>query len=350
MHEFMHLAEPRRPDWAVNASACIKRWFSASLPRRLQPTMVGNGRAHLDTDLACVQARSALAEPDFGSDMNVQRIAAFSNGSNGGNPAGVVVCDALPDAAAMQAVAAEVGYSETAFAAPAEDCWRVRYFAPEVEVDFCGHATIALGAALALRLGDGTFPLQLNNVRITVEGHRAGTMLTAALQSPPTRSHQASNELIAEALALFGLPVEALDPRIPPAIAHAGADHLILALRSRALLGAMRYDLDAGRRLALRDGIGTFCLIHAETPQRFHARNPFPIGGVYEDPATGAAAAALAGYLRDLHWPHEGTIEIIQGEDMGMPSRLWAEIMHEPGSSIRVSGAARLMQLATATT
>lgn len=53
--------------------------------------------------------------------MDVQRIAAFSNGSNGGNPAGVVLCDALPAAAAMQAVAAEVGYSETVFAAPAED-------------------------------------------------------------------------------------------------------------------------------------------------------------------------------------------------------------------------------------
>jgi PhzF family phenazine biosynthesis protein len=281
--------------------------------------------------------------------MDVQRIAAFSNGSNGGNPAGVVLCDALPDAAAMQAVAAEVGYSETVFAAPAEDWWRVRYFAPEVEVDFCGHATIALGAALALRQGDGVFPLQLNNVRITVEGRRSGTTLTAALQSPPTRSHPASDELIAEVLALFGLPVGVLDPRIPPAIAHAGADHLILALRSRALLGAMRYDLDTGRRLALRDGIGTFSLIHAETPQRFHARNPFPIGGVYEDPATGAAAAALGAYLRDLYWPHEGTIEIIQGEDMGMPCRVLAEITHEPGTSIRVSGMARLMQPATAT-
>ena len=83
--------------------------------------------------------------------MDVQRIAAFSDGSSGGNPAGVVLCDILPDATAMQEVAAEVGYSETVFAAPMEDHWRVRYFAPEVEVDFCGHATIALGAALALR-------------------------------------------------------------------------------------------------------------------------------------------------------------------------------------------------------
>jgi PhzF family phenazine biosynthesis protein len=278
--------------------------------------------------------------------MEVQRIAAFADGPVGGNPAGVVLCDALPDAAAMQAVAAEVGYSETAFAAPARDGWRTRYFAPEVEVDFCGHATIALGAALALRQGDGIFPLELNNAGITVEGRSAGATLTAALQSPPTRGRPADSALIAKALTLFGLTAEALDARIPPAMAHAGADHLVLALRNRATLAAMRYDLDAGRALALREGIVTFSLIHADGPQRFHARNPFPAGGVYEDPATGAAAAALAGYLRDLGWPHGGGIEIIQGEDMGIRSRLRAELSDQPGSSIRVSGSARLIEAA----
>jgi PhzF family phenazine biosynthesis protein len=276
--------------------------------------------------------------------MNIQRIAAFSDGARGGNPAGVVVCDVMPTAADMQAVAASVGYSETAFAAPMPDGWRVRYFAPEVEVDFCGHATIALGAALALQQGDSTFPLQLNHARIIVEGRRDGPIFKAALKSPPTRSHRADATLVADALMLFGLPEEALDPRLPPAIAHAGADHLILAVRSRALLKGMRYSLEAGRTLAVRDSIGTFSLIYVETTDRFHARNPFPIGGVYEDPATGAAAAALAGYLRDLSWPYEGTIEIIQGEDMGVPSRLWAEIRGQPGDSVRVSGTARIMQ------
>ena len=64
---------------------------------------------------------------------------------------------------------------------------------------------------------------------------------------------------------------------------------------------------------------------------------------MYEDPATGAAAAALAGYLRDLGWPHGGAIDIVQGEDMGMKSLLRAEILPVAGESIRVSGTARLM-------
>lgn len=275
--------------------------------------------------------------------MNVQRVAAFSHGAVGGNPAGVVLCEALPPVHQMQAIAEQVGYSETVFAAPNEVGWRVRYFAPEIEVPFCGHATIALGAALALAHGDGTFALELNDARITVTGWRRNSELMAELQSPRTRSAQAPQELVEAALALFSYTSSDLEPRLPSAIIEAGARHLILALASRQKLAAMHYDLEQGRRLMTAAGIVTISLVHAETDVLFHARNPFAAGGVYEDPATGAAAAALAGYLRDLGWPHGGSIDILQGEDMGVPSRLRAEITSEPGASIRVSGAARQM-------
>jgi PhzF family phenazine biosynthesis protein len=276
--------------------------------------------------------------------MNVQRIAAFSDRELGGNPAGVVICSVLPDALVMQAVAAQVGYSETAFAAPIDEGWRVRYFAPETEVPFCGHATIALGAALALEHGDGVFALLLNHANITVEGRREGTMIVAALQSPPTRSEPAKPRLIADALALFSYSEDDLDQRIPPAIGDAGARHLVLALNSRQRLSAMNYDLAAGRTLMNEAGVVTIVLAYAEAPQLFHTRNPFASGGVYEDPATGAATAAFAGYLRDLNWPHGGAINIVQGEDMGMRSCLRAEIPPTLGATIRVSGTARLMQ------
>lgn len=276
--------------------------------------------------------------------MSLRRIAAFSDGHAGGNPAGVFVAAELPEAAEMQRIAADVGFSETAFAAPFEDGWRVRYFAPASEVPFCGHATIALGAALAMEHGDGVFALTLNQARITVEGHReAGGLLAAALQSPPTRSVAAPPELVARALALFGDVAGDLDPRLPPALIHGGADHLLIAVRDRETLRAMRYDLEEGRKLMTDAGLVTIALVFAENERHFHARNAFASGGVYEDPATGAAAAAFAGYLRDLHWPHGGSITLVQGEDMGQRSRLRAEIGPEPGSSIRVSGLARVM-------
>lgn len=275
--------------------------------------------------------------------MDVLKIAAFSDGDTGGNPAGVLIGDVLPDAVAMQRMAAEVGFSETAFAAPDGNGWRVRYFSPESEVPFCGHATIALGAALVRQFGDGVFPLTLNQASITVEGFRDGANVAAALQSPPTRSKPAPPELIAEALALFGYTSGDLDPAIPPALIHGGADHLVLVLRSREALAAMRYDLKTGQALMRREGLVTILLAYAETPRLFHTRNPFASGGVYEDPATGASTAAFAGYLRDIGWPHGGAIDIVQGEDMGMRSRLHADIPPTPGSSIRVSGTARMM-------
>ena len=306
---------------------------------------------------------------DLGS---VQRIAAFSDGAEGGNPAGVWIGAELPPEAEMQRIAHAVGFSETAFAAPlqssslasapsdqaapldaaagqgaGQSAYRVRYFSPEAEVPFCGHATIALGAALAAAHGDGVYALTLNDARITVEGRReerAGMpLVAAALQSPPTRSRPAPPEAIHRALALFGYRAEDLDPRIPPALAHGGADHLVLALRSRALLQAMRYDLDAGRAFMRELGIVTVVLAWAESDSLFHTRNPFAAGGVYEDPATGAGTAALAGYLRDIGWMRGGQIDVVQGEDMGMRSRLRAHFDATPGSSIRVSGTARSM-------
>ncbi len=275
--------------------------------------------------------------------MNVLKIAAFSDGDIGGNPAGVLISDKLPNDAEMQQIASTVGFSETAFASPGSTGWRVRYFSPVSEVPFCGHATIALGAALALRNGDGVFSLTLNQAEITVEGRRDGKVIAAALQSPPTRSALASPQLVAAALNLFGFTPDDLNPNLPPALAHGGADHLVLALNTREALTSMKYDLNTGRDFMIREGLVTILLAFAETPQLFHTRNPFASGGVYEDPATGAATAAFAGYLRDIGWPHGGVIDIVQGEDMGMRSRLRAEISPLPGSSIRVSGTARVM-------
>jgi len=276
--------------------------------------------------------------------MNVQHIAAFSDGPRGGNPAGVVLGGALPADDQMQQTATALGYSESVFAAPLPDGgWRVRYFSPAAEVPFCGHATIALGAALALAHGDGVFELAINHARITVEGRRDGALVQAALQSPPTRSTPADAALLAEALALFGYVAADLDPRLPPARMHAGADHLLLALKHRPALAAMRYDFEAGRALMQGAGLATVSLVHAEGAQRFHARNPFAGGGVYEDPATGAAAAALGGCLRDRGWPHGGAIDVTQGEDMGVVCRLHVDIPPVPGASVRVSGSARIM-------
>lgn len=273
--------------------------------------------------------------------MKIQHIAAFAEGAQGGTPIGVALCDLLPDTQTMQTTALEVGHSETVFAAPGANGWWVRYFSPAAEVDFSGHATIALGAALASSHGNGLFPLQLNRARLTVEGYCLDGALFAALQSPPVRSRKAGKELAASVRALFGLTADALDPAIPPTIAHAGSNHFYLALRDREALSALNYEAETCRALALREGLGMINLVHAEAPRRFRVRTPFPPTRIYETPTSGAAA--LAGYLRDLRWKHDGAIEVIHEGEAGATSHIVVEIPPERGASVRILGKARLL-------
>ncbi|MDJ0684688.1 MAG: PhzF family phenazine biosynthesis protein [Alphaproteobacteria bacterium] len=276
--------------------------------------------------------------------MEINRVAAFSDGESGGNPAGVAILQASPDPMDMQRIAAEIGYSETAFAWPSgssDGAWRVRYFSPESEVPFCGHATIALGAVLAKRFGPNAYRLELNAAAIQVEGATKNGALNATLSSPPTHSRAAEESERADALRLFGLTEADLDPRLPAARIHAGADHLMLALRDRESQRTMAYDLAKGREIMNRHGLITIMLVHIKGDQEFDVRNAFASGGVFEDPATGAAAAAFAGYLRDRSWPHGGAFRIIQGEDMGVRSIINVRLTDTPGASVEVSGTVR---------
>ena len=82
--------------------------------------------------------------------MEILRYAAFSGDPSGGNPAGIMLDATGLDDATMQGIAADIGYSETAFLTPTGPATaRVRYFAPIAEVPFCGHATIASAVARA---------------------------------------------------------------------------------------------------------------------------------------------------------------------------------------------------------
>ncbi|WP_425044865.1 PhzF family phenazine biosynthesis protein [Primorskyibacter sp. S87] len=279
---------------------------------------------------------------------NLRRIAAFSEGQQGGNPAGVLITETQPSEEVMQEIAAEIGYSETAFATQEGNRWRVRYFAPESEVDFCGHATVALGAALIDLHGPGNFDLRINAGDISVSGtlNRDGQK-EIQLVSPRTRTKPIDFAALNSALELFGLDTDDLDPDLLPVVANAGNDHLVLPLRSQDTLSKMHYDLAQGRELMEKQDLTTINLIFFESPRVIHSRNAFAIGGVAEDPATGAAAAALAGYLREVEWPHEGQVEIIQGRDMGSPSRLSVGIPPENGSPVTVSGTVRDIELPT---
>lgn len=274
--------------------------------------------------------------------MNEQlyRLAAFSTSPAGGNPAGVWLGEALPDAAAMLRIAAEVGYSETAFVAPLDGTERhIRYYSPLREISFCGHATIAAGVVLGQTAGAGRYRLQTAVGEVLVKVFRDGEQWLAALTSVEPEQRAVPPGWLERVLEALDWRPEELDPALPPMLAYAGAWHLVLAAGSAARLARLDYDVERLKALMEDAGLVTLQLVYREDELVFQARNPFPVGGVVEDPATGAAAAALGGYLRAAElMPVPGELLIRQGEAMGRPSELRVRVPAAGG--IRVSGAA----------
>jgi PhzF family phenazine biosynthesis protein len=271
------------------------------------------------------------------------RLSAFTTVPEGGNPAGVWIGEVLPSDAEMQAIAAEVGYSETAFLAPASGLERtVRYYSPEAEVAFCGHATIASGVLLGELDGEGTYRFATRPGEVPVDVRRREGRLEAALTSVTPR-HVTEPAELGAVLEALGWSAEELDGAIPPVRAFAGAWHLVVAARRADRLARLDYDFDRLKRVMLEADLTTIQLIWRERNDLIHARNPFPVGGVVEDPATGAAAAALGGYLRDAGLvTAPARILIRQGDAMGRPSRLRVEIP-EAGGIVVAGNAVRLV-------
>lgn len=247
----------------------------------------------------------------------------------------------------MQRIAAEVGYSETAFLAPDDEAssgvpgaYRVRYFSPLAEVPFCGHATIASGVALAERGAPVDLRLRTNDGIVAVRIETGADGPEATLTSVATWVVPAPTDLLSGALDLLDWRPEDLEPALPPAVAYAGAKHLVVAVRDLATLQRMAYPFEAMQALMLAHDLTTVQLVWRASPTLFHARDPFAVGGVVEDPATGAAAAALGAYLRDRgDITAPASFDIIQGVEMGRPSRLVVSIA--PGEAgVRVTGAA----------
>jgi len=278
--------------------------------------------------------------------VEILRYTAFSADPAGGNPAGVVLDARGASDEQMLAVAADVGFSETAFlVARAGGEFDVRYFSPLAEVPFCGHATIAAAVAHAERNGAGrlTFVTGVGSVPVRTARESDG-VLRASLTSVPPRVADLSDGDRAALLRALGWSADDLDVELPPRVAFAGNWHPILAAATRERLAELDYDFAALAALMAARVWTTIDLIWRESATVFHARNPFPPGGVVEDPATGAAAAALGGYLRELRLVAlPATVTVYQGADFGRPGVLVIDIGAERGTGIAVSGtAARL--------
>ena len=276
---------------------------------------------------------------------HVLRYAAFAASASGGNPAGIVVDATGLDDSTMQRLAAEVGYAETAFVVESNvggDPRRsqVRYFSPQAEVPFCGHATVATAVVMTERSGPGqyTFDTAVGEVVLNTEQTENGILAAFTSVEPEVRPLEAVT--LQTLLELLGLTDADLDDRYPVRVAYAGNWHPILVQRELETFDRFRFDLLLMRALMDAQGWkGTVTVLHALSPTEFEARNLFPVGTITEDPATGSAAASLGGYLRDLGLVETPTRVIVhQGRHVGSPSLLTIDI--PPTGGIVVSGTA----------
>lgn len=278
-----------------------------------------------------------------------------------GNPLAVVLdADGLDDRG-MQAIAREFNLSETVFVLPPENeahTARIRIFTPAVELPFAGHPTIGTACLLASeKFGGGATP---DDAMLVLE-EEAGPVrcavaldegLSATFDCPqlPRELHGAVDPLaVARALGLE--PGEVGFENHRPSIYSAGVPFLLAPVAGLESVAKARVDrsiwLDAFPVGVAPTDVYIYCRATEEHDSDFHARMFGPIMGIDEDPATGAAAAALAGAVAVFDAPPDGPsrFSIEQGFEMGRPSsiRVDIEIADDALSAVRIGGQAVLV-------
>ena len=269
----------------------------------------------------------------------------------GGNPLAV-----FPDARGisgetMQAVARELNLSETVFVLPPEagGTRRVRIFTPGAELPFAGHPTVGTAILLValgeMPGGEGEVEIVLEEgvgpvpVRVRVRGGVPVSARFTAARPPEVGAAAA----LAELARMIGLDVGDLADDWEPATASAGVPFTVIPLRDVDALGRARLDLAVWERvLSAGEASHVYPIVPAAPGGTVRVRMFAPNMGIAEDPATGAAAAALGGYL--ARGASDGTLRwtVEQGIEMGRPSRIELEADVENGAvaRVRVGGSA----------
>jgi PhzF family phenazine biosynthesis protein len=274
----------------------------------------------------------------------ILHLLAFAAEPGGGNPAGVVLDATALDDAQMQRIAADLGHPETAFVGEREGRRvAVRYFSPDDEVPFCGHATIATAVALAEVEGVGAYMFETAAGAVEVVTATEGGRIVAGFTSVEPHVIDLEDAVADRLLGLLGLTRDDLDERMPLAQAFAGNLHPVVAIASRETFDAFTFDGPRLRALLDERGWkGTATVVHVEGPLEdgvvIEARNLFPVADILEDPATGSAAAALGVYLRDrVGVPAPFGFTVRQGRHIGRPSVLEVEVPASGGILVRGS-------------
>lgn len=280
--------------------------------------------------------------------LRFHTLDVFTEQRFGGNPLAVVLeADGLTQAR-MQQVAREFNLSETVFLLKptrkdALAC--VRIFTPAKELPFAGHPTLGTACLLAdLGLAPvGDFVLEEGIGPVAVKVRReAGRPLFAQLTTAKLPEFGPPAPAAAELAAMFGLAVTDIETAAEKSrMVSCGLPYVLVPLRDAKTLPRIEFDLPRWKKL-LSTAWADHVLAYHRDGEHVRARMFAPGSGVFEDPATGSAAVALAGALASESAQADGTLRwrIEQGAEMGRPSQLYAEADKKSGKviAVRVGG------------
>jgi PhzF family phenazine biosynthesis protein len=276
-------------------------------------------------------------------------VDAFTERPGAGNRAGVVLEAGGLSPAQMQRAAAALGVSETVFVTrrDGESAW-VRYYTPTQEVEFCGHATVALGFALAARAllgGEAALETLAGRVPLAVE-YEAGSARRVWMRQAEPRFRPLPPEARPALAEALGVDARTVHRGLPMAAASTGLWSAFVPLIDAGILDALEPDLEVVEALSAAWGVSSVHPYAATSPSSFAARDFAPLVGIPEDPVTGSASGALAALLaRAGALPRRGAeseVRFSQGHAMGLPGEAVAVVEYENDrpARVRVGGCA----------
>ena len=275
-------------------------------------------------------------------------VDVFTATKFGGNPLAVILDARGLATAQMQAIAAEFNYAETTFVLPPQDAAhtaQVRIFTPRAEMPFAGHPNVGTAFVLAGETKDTVktpilFEEKAGLVRLDLISD-GGAVVGARLNPPqPLRRGPAiASDLVATACSLDVTDIETANHA--PCLVSCGVGFVVAELKTRAALAKAqpRTEIFAAH---VKPDTATGILLYVKEKAGgadIQARMFAPLMGVPEDPATGSANVALAGFLASLRPERDLTmnLRIAQGVDMGRPSLLEASAEKRDGEVTRMS-------------
>lgn len=277
----------------------------------------------------------------------------FTEARFGGNPLAVFTDARGMTDAEMQALAAEMNYSETTFVLPPADpahTARVRIFHRTAEMPFAGHPNVGTGFVLAGLRPDAGDTLRFEEiaglVEVRIERDAAGCPLGAEIGAPQPLQLLGTLPAAEIAACLVLDAADLVTTTHVPTRASLGVDFVFVEVTEEAL-GLARPDIAAYQRLAdtERDSAARLSIfLYAREGNRVRARMFSPLTGTWEDPATGSANATLGALLLSLGDAASARYDVRQGVEMGRPSNLAVHAWRTP-EGIRASVAGRCVPM-----